>query len=100
MRPCMARGSPEGSLAVVAAFGWSFTEYLRRTRAVGMAAGIALVRGLARRETGNLGNFWVDLLRSCLRILLPLSILFAVILVTLGGAEPARPAHHHHARRR
>jgi K+-transporting ATPase ATPase A chain len=53
--------------------------------AVGMAVAIALVRGLARRNTGELGNFWVDLVRGTIRILLPLSIIAAIILVA-GGA--------------
>jgi K+-transporting ATPase ATPase A chain len=53
--------------------------------AVGMAVAIAFVRGLARRNTGDLGNFWVDLVRGTLRILLPFSIIAAVILIA-GGA--------------
>jgi K+-transporting ATPase ATPase A chain len=53
--------------------------------AVGMAVAIALVRGFARRNTGELGNFWVDLVRGTLRILLPISILGAIVLVA-GGA--------------
>jgi K+-transporting ATPase ATPase A chain len=53
--------------------------------AVGMAVAIALVRGFARRRTGELGNFWVDLVRTVLRILLPISIACAVLLVA-GGA--------------
>jgi len=52
--------------------------------AVGMAVAIALVRGFARRHTGELGNFWVDLVRGSLRILLPLSIIGAVILISGG----------------
>jgi potassium-transporting ATPase potassium-binding subunit len=53
--------------------------------AVGMAVAMALVRGLARRSTGDLGNFWVDLVRGTFRILLPISVLFAIILV-IGGS--------------
>ncbi len=52
--------------------------------AVGMAVAVAFVRGLARRSTGDLGNFWVDLVRGGLRILLPLSVIGAVILVSGG----------------
>ena len=52
--------------------------------AVGMAVAIALVRGLARRNTGELGNFWVDLVRGTIRILLPLSVIAAIILVAGG----------------
>ena len=53
--------------------------------AVGMAVAIALVRGFARKRTGDLGNFWVDLVRGTIRILLPISIVGAIILVA-GGA--------------
>jgi potassium-transporting ATPase potassium-binding subunit len=53
--------------------------------AVGMAVAIAFIRGLARRNTGELGNFWVDLVRGTIRILLPLSVIAAIILVA-GGA--------------
>src|SRR6476646_2543209 len=40
--------------------------------AVGMAVAVALVRGFARSRTDRLGNFWVDLVRGCVRILLPI----------------------------
>ncbi len=53
--------------------------------AVGMAVAIAFVRGLVRRSTGDLGNFWVDLIRGCLRILLPISVIAALALIA-GGA--------------
>lgn len=53
--------------------------------AVGMAVAMALVRGFARRRTGELGNFWVDLVRGSLRILLPISVVAAIVLVA-GGA--------------
>ncbi|OLP01072.1 potassium-transporting ATPase subunit KdpA [Mycolicibacterium porcinum] len=53
--------------------------------AVGMAVAMAFVRGLVRCNTGDLGNFWVDLVRGNLRILLPISIVGALILVG-GGA--------------
>jgi K+-transporting ATPase ATPase A chain len=53
--------------------------------AVGMSVAIALVRGFARRRTGELGNFWVDLVRGTLRILLPIAIVGAILLVA-GGA--------------
>ena len=49
--------------------------------AVGIAVAIALVRGFARSRTDRLGNFWVDLTRICLRVLLPLSIVFAIVFV-------------------
>src|SRR5262249_11498739 len=53
--------------------------------AVGMAVAIALVRGFARRHTGDLGNFWVDLVRGTIRILLPIAIIGAIVLIA-GGA--------------
>ena len=52
--------------------------------ATGIAVLIALARGLSRKTTDKLGNFWVDLTRSTLYVLLPLSILFAVFLVGQG----------------
>ncbi|MFC8382195.1 potassium-transporting ATPase subunit KdpA [Nocardia sp. NPDC057272] len=52
--------------------------------AVGMAVAVALVRGFARRYTGELGNFWVDLVRGTLRILLPIAFVFAIVLVAGG----------------
>ncbi|MGF2947057.1 potassium-transporting ATPase subunit KdpA [Mycobacterium sp. Lab-001] len=53
--------------------------------AVGMAVAIALVRGFARKRTTDLGNFWVDLVRGTLRILLPIATLGAAVLIA-GGA--------------
>lgn len=52
--------------------------------AVGMAVAIALVRGFARKRTGELGNFWVDLVRTTVRILLPIALVGAVLLVAGG----------------
>jgi K+-transporting ATPase ATPase A chain len=52
--------------------------------AVGMAVLIAVVRGISRRSTDKLGNFWRDLYRSLVYILLPLSIVLAVVLISQG----------------
>jgi K+-transporting ATPase ATPase A chain len=52
--------------------------------AVGMAVAVALVRGFARRRTSDLGNFWVDLVRGSIRILLPFALIAALILL-VGG---------------
>jgi len=52
--------------------------------AAGLAVMIALIRGLARRETTLLGNFWVDLTRGTLYLILPLSFIFALVLVQQG----------------
>ena len=78
--------------------------------AVGLAVVIALIRGLARTRSPFIGNFWVDIVRGTTRILLPLSVLFAILLgsqgvianfhgfraVTIDGgrqaAHPGRPA--------
>ncbi|PKW19620.1 potassium-transporting ATPase subunit KdpA [Saccharopolyspora spinosa] len=54
--------------------------------AVGMAVAIALVRGFAVAGTGRIGNFWVDITRGCTRVLLPIAVVAAVLLVALGGA--------------
>lgn len=53
--------------------------------AVGMAVAVAVMRGFVRTRTGDLGNFWVDLVRGTLRILLPISVVAAIALVA-GGA--------------
>ncbi|MET0844312.1 MAG: potassium-transporting ATPase subunit KdpA, partial [Mycetocola sp.] len=52
--------------------------------AVGIAVAIALIRGFALRRSGTIGNFWVDLTRGILRLLLPLSVVAAVILIAGG----------------
>jgi potassium-transporting ATPase potassium-binding subunit len=62
--------------------------------AVGMAVAMAFIRGLARRNTGELGNFWVDLVRGTIRILLPLSMIAAIILIA-GGAIQNFGLHDH-----
>jgi K+-transporting ATPase ATPase A chain len=55
--------------------------------ATGMAVLVALLRGFTRRSTDGLGNFWVDLTRSTLYILLPLSFVFALVLVSQGVVQ-------------
>lgn len=55
--------------------------------ATGIAVAVALARGLVRKQTANLGNFWTDLTRSTLYILLPLSILIAVVLLQQGVVQ-------------
>ncbi|MFA5329465.1 MAG: potassium-transporting ATPase subunit KdpA [Prolixibacteraceae bacterium] len=55
--------------------------------ATGIAVIIAVLRGVSRKNTDKLGNFWTDLTRSTLYILLPLSILFAVVLVGQGVVQ-------------
>jgi K+-transporting ATPase ATPase A chain len=59
--------------------------------AVGIAAAVALVRGIARKSAGRLGNFWVDLTRCTLYILLPASVIIALIFVQQGVIQNFKP---------
>jgi K+-transporting ATPase ATPase A chain len=70
--------------------------------AVGLAVAIALIRGFTRTGTDRLGNFWVDLTRGCFRILLPIAVVGAVVLIASGvvqnlsaGHEATTLLHHH-----
>ena len=55
--------------------------------AVGMCIAVALIRALARRRGRTLGNFWVDLTRTTVRILLPISFVIALVLVSQGAIQ-------------
>jgi K+-transporting ATPase ATPase A chain len=55
--------------------------------AVGLAVMIALVRGLARRRSDTIGNFWVDLTRGVLRILVPMAFVAAIVFVAAGTIQ-------------
>ena len=55
--------------------------------AVGLAVAVALVRGLVARETDRVGNFWSDLVRGLVRVLLPLSLVGAVLLLAGGVVQ-------------
>jgi potassium-transporting ATPase potassium-binding subunit len=57
---------------------------------VGIAVAIALVRGITRRHSETIGNFWVDLTRATTRILLPLAVVFALVLAGLGVVQSLR----------
>jgi len=59
--------------------------------AVGIALAIAFIRGIARREMQTIGNFWVDMVRSCLWVLLPFCIVGALVLVSQGVVQNLRP---------
>jgi potassium-transporting ATPase potassium-binding subunit len=59
--------------------------------ATGIALAIAFIRGIARRQIQTIGNFWVDLVRTCLWVLLPFSIVGALILVSQGVVQNLRP---------
>jgi K+-transporting ATPase ATPase A chain len=75
--------SPEVTLGYsVQLAGLAVQNFL--SAAVGIALAIALVRGFAARRSGTIGNFWVDLTRGTLRILLPLSVIITIVLVAGG----------------
>ncbi|MBC7911495.1 MAG: potassium-transporting ATPase subunit KdpA, partial [Pyrinomonadaceae bacterium] len=59
--------------------------------ATGIALAIAFIRGIARRETQTLGNFWVDLVRATLWVLLPFCLVGALVLVSQGTIQNLRP---------
>lgn len=75
--------SPEATLGYTVQFaGLAVQNFL--SAAVGLAVAIALVRGFARRGSATIGNFWVDLVRGVGRILLPLAVVAAIVLI-IGG---------------
>ncbi len=59
--------------------------------AVGLALAIAFIRGIARREMKTLGNFWVDMTRGILWVLLPIATIFAIVLVSQGVIQNLHP---------
>jgi K+-transporting ATPase ATPase A chain len=59
--------------------------------ATGIALAIAFIRGIAQREKATLGNFWVDLVRCCLWVLLPFCLVGALFLVSQGVVQNLRP---------
>jgi len=59
--------------------------------ATGIALAIAFIRGIARRQMQTIGNFWVDMTRSCLWVLLPFSIVGALLLVSQGVVQNLKP---------
>ncbi|MBV9011048.1 MAG: potassium-transporting ATPase subunit KdpA [Pseudonocardiales bacterium] len=61
--------------------------------AVGIVVVIALIRGFIRSRTEQVGNFWVDLTRACLRLLLPISVIFALVLIAGGVVDNVAAAH-------
>ncbi len=78
--------SPETTLGYsVQLLGLAVQNFV--SAAVGIAVAIALVRGLARKTSPTLGNFWVDLVRGAIRILLPLAALSALVLIVGGVVQ-------------
>jgi potassium-transporting ATPase potassium-binding subunit len=59
--------------------------------AIGIALAVALVRGISRRESKTLGNFWVDTTRASLWVLLPGCLIYALLLVSQGAVQNFRP---------
>jgi len=69
--------------------GFAVQNFL--SSATGMSVAVALIRGFIRRKSTSIGNFWVDLTRSILYILLPLSLVFALFLVSQGVIQNFSP---------
>ena len=65
--------------------GLAFHNFV--SAACGAAVAIALVRGLVRKRTRRLGNFWVDITRTCLRVLLPIAIVGTLVLASQGVVQ-------------
>jgi K+-transporting ATPase ATPase A chain len=59
--------------------------------AVGIAVAIAFIRGIAQREKDTIGNFWVDMVRATLWVLLPIAVVGALFLVSQGVVQNLRP---------
>jgi K+-transporting ATPase ATPase A chain len=62
--------------------GLAFHNFVSAAAGAGVA--VALIRGLVRRRSGTLGNFWVDLIRTTIRVLLPLAFVAAIVLMSQG----------------
>ena len=58
--------------------------------AVGISVAVALIRGLTRRRSGTIGNFWVDLTRATTRVLVPLAVVVALVLASQGVVQSLR----------
>ncbi len=69
--------------------GLAFHNFI--SAATGIALAIAFIRGIARRQMQTIGNFWVDLVRSCLWVLLPFCVVGALVLVSQGVVQNLRP---------
>ncbi len=76
-------------LTQMAGFAW----HNFMSAAAGLAIAVALMRGLTRHTAQEIGNFWVDLVRSVLYILLPISILLALVLISQGVIQNFAPYH-------
>ncbi len=74
-----------GATPIVQTVGLTVQNFA--SAAVGMAVAVALIRALARRSTQSIGNFWVDLVRGSVRILLPIAAVGAVVLLAGGVVQ-------------
>ncbi|MFD4131328.1 potassium-transporting ATPase subunit KdpA [Streptomyces goshikiensis] len=81
--------STTGHLAVMAGLGVQAFA----SAAVGICIALALVRGLVRRGTDDLGNFWVDLLRTIFRVLVPIAVLGGLVLMAGGVVQSLGGGH-------
>ncbi|HWD83470.1 MAG TPA: potassium-transporting ATPase subunit KdpA, partial [Kribbella sp.] len=78
--------SPEATMGHLVQFaGLAVQNFL--SAAVGITVAIALIRGFARAKTDRLGNFWVDLTRTVLRVLLPIAVIGTLALVAMGVVQ-------------
>lgn len=75
-------GGESGASPVLQTLGLTIQNFA--SAAVGLAVVVALIRGLARAESGTVGNFWVDLVRGTVRILFPLALIGAIVLLASG----------------
>jgi K+-transporting ATPase ATPase A chain len=81
---------PEQTMSYLTQMFWLATHNFW-SAAVGMALAVAFIRGIARREAKTLGNFWVDLTRGTLWVLLPLCVVYALALVSQGVIQNFKP---------
>ncbi|MFK4083016.1 potassium-transporting ATPase subunit KdpA [Kribbella sp. NPDC020789] len=78
--------SPEATMGHLVQFaGLAVQNFL--SAAVGITVAIALIRGFARSTTDRVGNFWVDLTRTVLRVLLPIAVIGTLVLVAMGVVQ-------------
>ncbi|HCT85891.1 MAG TPA: potassium-transporting ATPase subunit KdpA [Candidatus Margulisbacteria bacterium] len=70
--------------------GFTLQSFL--SAATGISVAISLIRGFARRSSGTIGNFWVDVTRSVLYVLLPISFIAAIVLLSQGVIQNFSPA--------
>ncbi|MGO4340276.1 potassium-transporting ATPase subunit KdpA [Pedococcus sp. 2YAF34] len=74
-----------GATPIVQTVGLTVQNFV--SAAVGMAVAVALIRAAARRSARDIGNFWVDLVRGCVRILLPIAAVAGVVLLVGGVVQ-------------